>query len=75
MTSFNAMEIVEAEGTFHHQTVRKKEAKLHHGIVSVSRAAWLVLSLWFLFCCGDWTLFEDQGTVTWSTTATYSRCL
>lgn len=35
-----------------------------------------VLWLWCLFCCGDWTLLEDQGTVTWSTTPMYSRwCL
>lgn len=67
--------MVGAEGTFHHQTVRKKEPKLHHGIVSVSRAALLLLWLWFLLRCGDWTLLEDQGTVTWSTTPTYSRCL
>lgn len=67
--------MVGAEGTFRHQTVRKKEPKLYRAIVSASKAALLLWWLWFLFFCGDWTLLEDQGTVTWSSTPTYSRCL
>lgn len=42
MTSFNAMEMVGAEGAFRHQTVRKKEPKLYCAIVSVSKAALLL---------------------------------
>lgn len=38
MTSLYAVEWIGAEGAFHCQTIRKEEPKLHHSVVSVSKA-------------------------------------
>lgn len=64
------------------------EGNFYHQLEGVSQDCIMVLNqeakpapplllLWYLFCCGYWTLVEDQlgSTVTWSTTPGCSRCV